>query len=219
MTSGPATATPPSTPPGTGARWLDRIERLGNRLPDPAVLFLLLLGVVWVISAVMAPMTWTVIDPRTRQPIQVQNQLTGTALATFLARMVTTFTSFHPLGVVLVALLTGGTLMGITGALLALPFAAVVFMLVEELRVELPGESGPAERDLRANDDRSEEEYSRRAEGVPAEQAAAIAIEIAADQLSAEPETPGSPAGLPRAIPSDRPGTHRALNGSGGEQP
>lgn len=108
MTSGPATATPPSTPPGTGARWLDRIERLGNRLPDPAVLFLLLLGVVWVISAVMAPMTWTDIDPRTRQPIQVQNQLTGTALATFLARMVTTFTSFHPLGVVLVALLGVG---------------------------------------------------------------------------------------------------------------
>jgi predicted PurR-regulated permease PerM len=116
-----------------------------------------------------------------------------------------------PSSVVLVALLTGGTLMGITGALLALPFAAVVFMLVEELRVELPGESGPAEGDLRANDDRSEEEYSRRAEGVPAEQAAAIAIEIAADQRDAGPETPGSPAGLP--------GTHRALDGSGGEQP
>jgi aminobenzoyl-glutamate transport protein len=87
---------------------LDWIERLGNKLPDPAILFLLLLVFVWVVSAAVAPMTFTDIDPRTNQPIQVQNQLTGTALATFLARMVTTFTSFHPLGVVLVALLGVG---------------------------------------------------------------------------------------------------------------
>ncbi|NIP14456.1 MAG: AbgT family transporter, partial [Pseudomonadales bacterium] len=39
------------------------------------------------------------------QPIQIVNQLTGTALAAFLSSMVSTFTGFHPLGVVLVALL------------------------------------------------------------------------------------------------------------------
>jgi aminobenzoyl-glutamate transport protein len=42
------------------------------------------------------------------QPIRVINQLSGTALATFLARMVKTFVEFPPLGVVLVALLGVG---------------------------------------------------------------------------------------------------------------
>jgi aminobenzoyl-glutamate transport protein len=89
-------------------RALDAIERIGNRLPDPAILFLILLVAVWIISAVLAPVAFADIDPRTKQPIQIQNQLTGINLATFLSRMVTTFTSFHPLGVVLVSLLGVG---------------------------------------------------------------------------------------------------------------
>lgn len=94
------------------SRWLDRalntIERVGNRLPDPAALFFILLIVVWVISALLAPMQFAEIDPRTGEPIRVVNQLQGGAIATFLSNMVTTFTGFHPLGVVLVALLGVG---------------------------------------------------------------------------------------------------------------
>jgi len=45
-----------------------------------------------------------------------------------------------PSSVVLFALLVGGTLMGMVGALLALPAAAAARMLIEELRIELPGE-------------------------------------------------------------------------------
>jgi aminobenzoyl-glutamate transport protein len=97
---------------GTSTRWLDRalnaIERVGNRLPDPAALFLILLIAVWVVSALLAGMTFTEIDPRTKAPIEVRNLLSGPAVATFLSTMVTTFTSFHPLGVVLVALLGVG---------------------------------------------------------------------------------------------------------------
>jgi aminobenzoyl-glutamate transport protein len=95
-----------------GTRWIDRalntIERLGNKLPDPAALFLILLVVVWVLSALLAPVSFNEIDPRNGQPIKINNQLTGAAIASFLANMVTTFTSFHPLGVVLVALLGVG---------------------------------------------------------------------------------------------------------------
>jgi aminobenzoyl-glutamate transport protein len=95
-----------------GGRWVDRalnsIERVGNMLPDPAALFLILLIVVWVFSALLAPMTFGEIDPRTGQPLVINNLLTGPAMANFLATMVTTFTSFHPLGVVLVALLGVG---------------------------------------------------------------------------------------------------------------
>lgn len=102
--------------PNTGAgrpvgfvdKALDMIERVGNKLPDPAALFLILLVVVWVLSAVLSTMTFAEIDPRSGKPLVINNQLTGTAIASFLSTMVTTFTSFPPLGVVLVALLGVG---------------------------------------------------------------------------------------------------------------
>ena len=96
-----------------------------------------------------------------------------------------------PSSVVLFALLAGGTLMGILGALLALPVAATVLMLIEELRVELPGEQEQlADTRLREADDRGEEEYERRTEGVGAEQAAAIATEISRDRREEEGRSP-----------------------------
>jgi len=63
-----------------------------------------------------------------------------------------------PSSIVLLALLAGGTLLGIVGALLALPLAAAMRMLVEELRVELPGEQVDDSK-LRERDDRAEAEY------------------------------------------------------------
>ena len=87
------------------SRALDWVERVGNKLPDPAVLFLLALIIVWVISALLANVDWTAIDPRTGNPIEVRNLLAGKALTEFMAQMVTTFVNFHPLGVVLVAML------------------------------------------------------------------------------------------------------------------
>jgi aminobenzoyl-glutamate transport protein len=89
-------------------RALNAIERVGNKLPDPAALFLILLVLVWILSALLAPVQFSEIDPRSGQPIQIKNQLAGTSVAAFLANMVTTFTGFHPLGVVLVALLGVG---------------------------------------------------------------------------------------------------------------
>ena len=89
-------------------RALNAIERVGNKLPDPAILFFVLMLVVWVVSAILSNISFAEIDPRNGQPIVINSQLTGTSLASFLSNMVTTFTSFHPLGVVLVALLGVG---------------------------------------------------------------------------------------------------------------
>jgi predicted PurR-regulated permease PerM len=92
-----------------------------------------------------------------------------------------------PASVVLFALLAGGTLMGILGALLALPVAAAVMMLIEELRFELPGQQEQvADVEQRVGDERAEEEYERRTEGAPAEQAAAIAVEMSDDRRKEE---------------------------------
>ncbi len=89
-------------------RFLNVIERVGNRLPDPAILFLISLIVIWVLSWLLATVVFTEIDPRSGAPISVNNLLTGAALVNFLSNMVTTFTSFTPLGVVLVAMLGVG---------------------------------------------------------------------------------------------------------------
>ena len=86
-------------------RLLDRVEVLGNRLPDPAVLFLLLLIAVWIFSALLAQFSFSHIDPRTGDPLEIQNLATADQLAYFLSQMVSTFVGFHPLGVVLLAML------------------------------------------------------------------------------------------------------------------
>ena len=94
-----------------------------------------------------------------------------------------------PSSVVFFSLLLGTTLGGILGALLALPIAAAALMLVEELRIELPGESvQPEDVEQRRQDHRAEREYERRAESMPAEQAAAVAVEITGELKKAEGE-------------------------------
>lgn len=89
----------------TGSGVLDWIERTGNRLPDPAVLFLMLMLVVWLLSALLSGFSFSHVDPRTGDPIVVRNLLAPSALTAFLGGMVRTFVNFHPLGVVLLAML------------------------------------------------------------------------------------------------------------------
>jgi predicted PurR-regulated permease PerM len=94
-----------------------------------------------------------------------------------------------PSSVVLFALIAGGTLAGVVGALLALPVAATILMLIEELRMEMPGEDKQrADVELAQLDKLSEAEYQRRTKGMPAEQAAAVAVEIAQARKKAAEE-------------------------------
>jgi p-aminobenzoyl-glutamate transporter AbgT len=51
------------------------IERVGNRLPDPAMHFLIALGVTLAVSALLAGRDFGILDPRTGAPLQVLNQL------------------------------------------------------------------------------------------------------------------------------------------------
>lgn len=124
---------------GALARILDVVEKVGNKLPDPSILFLTLLILIWIFSAIMSNMTFTEIDPRTGDPVNIVNLLTGHSLAEFLSGMVTTFMSFAPLGIVLVAMLGVGVaehsgfinaglkyLLGITPAKLLTPMLILV---------------------------------------------------------------------------------------------
>lgn len=112
---------------------------------------------------------------------------------------------------VTVALLVGGQLLGIIGALLALPLAAGLRVLVENLRIELPGEL-PGEAVQRAADARAEATYAAQAEGSSAIEAATMATALAGElqeETRAETglvESPieerGDPPRTPPAVPN-----------------
>src|SRR5262245_4965294 len=105
------------------ARTLDFFERVGNRFPDPVVLFLVALALTWLASSVLASSDFGLTDPRTGLPLRVYNQLSLTALTAFLSGMVQAFVTFAPLGMVLVMVigvgvaersgLVGGALRGV----------------------------------------------------------------------------------------------------------
>jgi predicted PurR-regulated permease PerM len=114
-----------------------------------------------------------------------------------------------PPAVVLVALLVGGTLAGIVGALLALPIAAGVQMLVRELHVELPGEVAAPQDEL-ARDERANNLYEQLTENIPAADAGVIADNLAQIMTKSEsaapshkPETPTTE--MPAVIVEDEP--------------
>lgn len=86
-------------------RILNRVEVVGNKLPDPAVMFAGLLVIIWVLSLIFSQFEFDETHPLTGDPITVNNLLAPEAMADFMANMVETFMHFAPLGVVLVAML------------------------------------------------------------------------------------------------------------------
>ena len=107
-----------------------------------------------------------------------------------------------PSSVILVALLSGGVLYGLVGALLALPVAAAALMLIEELRVDLPGQSEtPDKEKQRELDTIYDEEYTARTEGLPVDEAAAIALSLTDDRARDDDITlaPVTDDGAPRS--------------------
>jgi putative heme transporter len=98
--------------------------------------------------------------------------------------------------VVVLALLAGGKLGGVIGALLALPIAAALRMLVEELRVDLPGDNTDDPK-LRARDARAERTYDRETAGASPEEAAAVATDLANRERASDEAQGKDPAATP----------------------
>lgn len=119
---------PPGGAPRGGrmARALAWIERAGNALPHPGTLFAVMALVVLVLSAIGASLGVQVAHPGTGDTIRVVNLLSVPGLHRILTSLVTNFTSFAPLGTVLVALLGIGVAegSGLVGAALRLLVAS-----------------------------------------------------------------------------------------------
>lgn len=84
---------------------LDVIERVGNKLPDPFVLFIGLAFFMILLSFVFSLFGATVAHPGTGEELQIRNLLSGEGLQFILTSMLENFTGFAPLGLVLAMML------------------------------------------------------------------------------------------------------------------
>ena len=102
--------------------FLTAVERGGNALPHPATLFAMLSCGVVVLSGIAANTNLEVVHPGTGELIRPVSLLTADGLHRILVDMVTNFTSFAPLGTVLVSMLGIGVMeaSGLIGAALRL---------------------------------------------------------------------------------------------------
>ena len=86
-------------------RSLLAIERLGNRLPAPALLFLLLIVFIIIISALCDVFSVQGIHPASKEVLEVNSLLSFDALRWWLQNAVKNFMGFAPVGPVIVVML------------------------------------------------------------------------------------------------------------------
>ena len=91
--------------PGGLARILNGIERAGNALPHPTLLFAWMALGVMVLSAITALLGVSAIHPVSGDTINAVNLISGDGIRRILAETVDNFTGFAPLGTVLVTML------------------------------------------------------------------------------------------------------------------
>src|SRR5690606_39669315 len=85
--------------------WLRLIERAGNRLPHPTLLFVWLALLLLPITALLNASGTSVAHPLSGDPLVIRSLLSADGVRYLLATLVTNFTGFAPLGTVLVAML------------------------------------------------------------------------------------------------------------------
>lgn len=109
---------------GILSRFLNVIEVAGNRLPDPIVLYIILAALVPLLSLCLIPLNWTKMHPGTGESVHLVNLLQPDQIQRMFTEAVDNFTSFPPLGVVLV------TMMGIGVAERSGLFSALIRFVV-----------------------------------------------------------------------------------------
>lgn len=87
------------------SKFLNGVEKVGNALPHPATLFAIFALLVLLVSGLGDLLGWSASHPTTDEVIRPVNLLSEKGLHRIMLDMVTNFTSFAPLGIVLVAML------------------------------------------------------------------------------------------------------------------
>ncbi|NBB16521.1 TIGR00366 family protein [Caulobacter sp. SLTY] len=118
-------------------RFLNVVERIGNRLPDPVFLFLWLIAGLVVLSVVGSGLGWSATNPVTGEALVAQSLLSRENLEKLIITMPKTLADFPPLAIVItiiygasVAERTGLFNSAIRGALLNAPKALLTPIVV-----------------------------------------------------------------------------------------
>ncbi|WP_125151972.1 AbgT family transporter [Clostridium rectalis] len=87
-------------------RFLNKVEILGNKMPDPVTIFMALSFILIIISYFASGVT--VINPSNNKEVQAVNLLSKSGFRTILTQCVIKFQEFPPLGMVLVVMFGAG---------------------------------------------------------------------------------------------------------------
>ncbi|MCT1901476.1 AbgT family transporter [Oceanobacillus sojae] len=86
-------------------KFLDVVEKVGNKLPDPFVLFIGLAVFMIILSWIFNLFNASVVHPGSGEEVPIKSLLSGEGLEFILTSMLDNFTGFAPLGLVLVMML------------------------------------------------------------------------------------------------------------------
>lgn len=97
-------------------RFLDVVERVGNKVPHPVIIFLILIAFVVVLSAILAAtgasVTYQVINPQTHEvepaTTHARSLLTASGIRDMYVRLVPNFMGFTAIGLLIVAMVGVG---------------------------------------------------------------------------------------------------------------
>lgn len=87
------------------AKFLQKIEYIGNKLPDLTILFIIMTFIVLIVSYLLSFVNFNYIHPGTKEKIAIINMLEINQLITLLTKMENNFVNFPPLGIVIVSVL------------------------------------------------------------------------------------------------------------------
>ncbi|MCC7267625.1 MAG: AbgT family transporter [Caulobacteraceae bacterium] len=99
---------PMTDQPAPRAGFLDWVERVGDRLPDPVFIFAWLILALVGASVICAALGVTAINPVTQEALVAKSLLSAENIRTLLLDMPKTFSGFPPLGMVLLVMLGAG---------------------------------------------------------------------------------------------------------------
>ncbi len=118
-------------------KFLNGVERVGNALPHPATLFAIFALLALLFSGLGSWLGWSAVHPGTEEVVKPVNLLSEEGLHKIILNLVTNFTNFAPLGIVLVAMLgigiaEGSGLIGavIRALVLSSPKRLLTFVIV-----------------------------------------------------------------------------------------
>jgi aminobenzoyl-glutamate transport protein len=86
-------------------RLLNGIERVGNKLPDPFMLFVALAGIVIILSWIISLFDVTFTLPGEEETVAIQSLISAEGLQFMVTSMIDNFVGFGPLGIVLTMML------------------------------------------------------------------------------------------------------------------